>query len=338
MGSCLSVRAARSAVLAMVVAAPSVARAEPADPAAEALFQQARAQMAAGQYPEACPKLEESQRLAPAPGTAFNLADCWEHIGRLASAWSLFRDVAAEAKLAQQAARASLARRRADELEPRLPRLIIHVEGVAPGLEVRRDGALVGPAQWDVAVPVDPGAHTVAASAPAHRSWRATTNVAPEAKFTTVVVPALEAPVVDRPAPHAPPGPPAPPAIENHLAPPPPAPPSSSWRAAALVSGAGGVALLLASGVTITVARSMYDGAAPCSGSVCFTTGAVSQRERARSLGNVATGLAIAGGAATAAGVVLWLGAPRAGGAPPEPRPSLTVGVLPAGIVLRRTW
>jgi hypothetical protein len=50
-------------------------------------------------------------------------------------------------------------------LERRLPRLTITVTAdaqAASGLEVRRDGMLVGPAQWGQAIPVDPGSHTVA--------------------------------------------------------------------------------------------------------------------------------------------------------------------------------
>ena len=86
--------------------------------AAEALFQQGRALMAGGAFFEACAKLEESLRLGPGLGTTFNLADCYTHIGRPASAWSLFRDVEAQAKLGGQTARMLVARKRADERPP----------------------------------------------------------------------------------------------------------------------------------------------------------------------------------------------------------------------------
>ena len=33
-------------------------------------------------------RFEESLRVDSAPGTKFNLADCYEHLGKLASAWS----------------------------------------------------------------------------------------------------------------------------------------------------------------------------------------------------------------------------------------------------------
>src|ERR1700759_2729062 len=69
------------------------------DPAtARALFADARKLMAAKHYDQARPKLEESQRLDSGIGTMYNLADCWEHIGRTASAWAMFLDTAAAAR------------------------------------------------------------------------------------------------------------------------------------------------------------------------------------------------------------------------------------------------
>ena len=65
--------------------------------AARALFSEGRKLSAAGKYSEACPKFEESLRLDRGIGTKFNLADCWAHSNRTASAWGLFLDVAAEA-------------------------------------------------------------------------------------------------------------------------------------------------------------------------------------------------------------------------------------------------
>src|SRR4051794_26464548 len=68
--------------------------------AAEGLFNDAKKLVADGKFADACPKFEESQRLDPAPGTQFNLAECYEHIGRTASAWALFLGVAQLAKSA----------------------------------------------------------------------------------------------------------------------------------------------------------------------------------------------------------------------------------------------
>src|SRR5215471_10148564 len=54
--------------------------------AAESLFTDARRLMQAGDYEHACPKLEASRRLEPALGTTLNLADCYDKLGRTASA------------------------------------------------------------------------------------------------------------------------------------------------------------------------------------------------------------------------------------------------------------
>ena len=54
--------------------------------AAQALFEQARDLMKQDKAAEACPKLEESQRLDPGVGTQFNLAECYVKMHRTASA------------------------------------------------------------------------------------------------------------------------------------------------------------------------------------------------------------------------------------------------------------
>src|SRR5258706_7527469 len=96
------------------------------DPAAaQALFDQAKQLVAAQRYSEACPKLEESQRLDPGMGTLFHLADCDEHIGKTATAWAAFLDVAGQARSAGQQPRERIARERAAALEPTLARLPI---------------------------------------------------------------------------------------------------------------------------------------------------------------------------------------------------------------------
>jgi hypothetical protein len=328
---------AAGVTLALALVAPG-ARAEPADPvAAQALFDQGRAQMARGEYAEACPKLEESQRLSPAAGTAFNLAECWTHTGRLASAWSLFRDVEAEAQLAQQPARALVARRHADALAARLPHMLIRVQRPPDEIEVRRDGILVGRAQWDTEVPVDIGPHAVTAAAPGRKPWRGAVSVEAEAQTVTVLVPELEPEASMPAAPSAPPLPLPPPPRTSEVAPA-PAPPPASPRTAAVVVGAGGLALLAASGVTIAVAVSSYNSAGPCTGTVCFTDAAVRQRDHARTLGDVASGLAIAGGVALAGGIVLWLATGHGGAAGAERRTAFGIGFAPAGLTLRAAW
>lgn len=138
-------------------ATPRVARAQnPA--AAEALFDQARAAMAAGSYDIACARFRDSDKLDPAIGTRFNLADCEEKRGKVATAWSLFRRVLAE--LAEDDDRRPIAERRVKALEPRMPYLTLkRTPETPPGARVRIDGAELGEGSLDVPLPMDPGAH-----------------------------------------------------------------------------------------------------------------------------------------------------------------------------------
>ena len=141
-------------------AAPTEAhRASPADvAAAQALFEQGRSLMARERPQDACPKFEESQRLDPALGTEFNLANCYEKIGKLASAYALYTEVAATARATGQQQREEVARQRAEAVKPKLTKLVIVAPpGSAGQLRVERDGREIGEAQWGFPVPVDPG-------------------------------------------------------------------------------------------------------------------------------------------------------------------------------------
>src|SRR5258708_23407364 len=82
---------AGAAVLALSLWQPRVADAQESSAAAETLFNDARAAMAKKQLDVACEKFRESDRLDPAVGTHFNLANCEEQRGHLASAWGLYR-------------------------------------------------------------------------------------------------------------------------------------------------------------------------------------------------------------------------------------------------------
>lgn len=146
----------------------SRAQGAPDKAAAESLFEQARGLLREGRTGEACPKLEESQRLDPGVGTLLHLGECYERLGRTASAWATFREAAALAQTSRQPDREKLARQRAAALEVRLVWLRVEVppEARVPGLEVRQDGRVLPPERWGVEVPVDPGRHEVVASAP----------------------------------------------------------------------------------------------------------------------------------------------------------------------------
>ena len=135
---------------------------------AQGLYDSAAELIRAGRFAEACPKLEESERLDPAMGTRFFLATCYESTGRPTKAWSLFLELASAAKADGNALREATARQRAASLEARLPRVIVSVADAnagLPGLTVLRDDTRLGPVTWGSPIPVDLGAHTVRATA-----------------------------------------------------------------------------------------------------------------------------------------------------------------------------
>jgi hypothetical protein len=211
----------RTALLALtlsLLAAAHPAQAQStSEKAAQKAFEEALKLLDKGKVAEACPKLEESQRLDPAMGTQFRLAECWEKLGRTASAWTLFRQVVSEAQAAGRNDRASVSSVRATALEPRLTRILILVAPSArvPGLIVRRDGAVVEEALWGHGVAVDPGEHVISASASGKKGWE--TQQQALSGLVEVTVPTLApVPIVDvfeetsKPSIEKPVGPPAP--------------------------------------------------------------------------------------------------------------------------------
>jgi len=178
----------------LLAATPAAAADSAADKAsAEALFDAALQLMKQGNYAEACPKLENSQRIDPGVGTLLYLAECYERVGRTASAWATFREAASQAEASGQAKRAKAARERIAKLEPDLSYLTIEVaEGTRTllGLHIRRDGAELGTGIIGAAVPVDPGPVKVEVSAPEHESFTVTVRIQPRAR-QTVLIPTL---------------------------------------------------------------------------------------------------------------------------------------------------
>ncbi|WP_437954562.1 hypothetical protein WME76_23595 [Sorangium sp. So ce119] len=312
-----------STLAALTALAPAARAAEPTREeraAAVALFDEGRALMAAGKYAEACPKFAESHGIDPGIGTLFNLSDCHERIGRTATAWIGFRDVAAASLSAGQMERERVARARAAALEPRLSRLQIVVppESAVAGLELTRDGVPVGRALWGTAVPLDPGEHRVAAAAPGHSPWE-TTIAVEKPGVVSVTVPAL----ARAPASSAAPGTDvAPKAI---AAPPPadppkadaPSPQGGSIRKPIGIVGVGLGVVGLGVGTALGfMAKSTFDKATEgghCNeAGECVDQTGLDLRDDAVMKGNIGTAAFIAGAVLAAGGAILWITAPSA--------------------------
>lgn len=150
--------------------------------AAQALYDDAVAAMDAKDYPQACMKLEEAVRLVPEGiGAKLTLAECYEAMNKLASAWSQYAIAKSMAERAGQTQRAARAEAKAIALAGQLAKLTIDVPAsvrAIPNLTITRRGVPVGEAQWGAAVPVDVGGHEIVVTAPGYKKWTRQVTVA----------------------------------------------------------------------------------------------------------------------------------------------------------------
>lgn len=306
-------------------ALPAAANPSAADKAAaEALFQEAQSLMAAGNVSAACGKFESSYSLDPGLGAKLYLADCYDRSGKSASAWALFKEAQAIAQTTGQADREKSATERAADLEQRLSRLELRVptEGLPPNVELTLNGSPIPSASLGSALPVDPGTQTIVARAAGYKPRTVSVDVPIGPVTKSVDVPALER-EPKRPAP----------AAATTTAVPPPVEGSSGnvQRVLGYTTGALGLVSLGASGFFAYRASSLdNDSRANCltnDPNACTPAGA-SQRDDARTNGNLATGTFIAGAVLTGAGLVLVLTAPSRDD---KPRVGLRTSFTPGG-------
>ena len=206
--------------LAAVVAPPPTPSRAVHDPAAaEALFRAGRDLLQESRLEEAYAKFEESYRLDPTAGALLNQGECREREGKMASAWALYQQAATLADVQGKPDTLEVASLRQRVLEPDLSYLTFHVAKAVPGLEVKRDSVLVGAAQFDLSLPVDPGRHIIVAQAPGYESIQYAVIIHEKRDRQVVNIPALKerpisqvASVAPQPRPMAPA--PSPPTIE----------------------------------------------------------------------------------------------------------------------------
>lgn len=180
----------------VLVAAPGPAEAQVSSEkaAAEALFDQGVELLKAGDYGRACEKLESSQRIDPGIGTLLYLGDCYERLGRTASAWATFREAASKAEAAGESERARVGGKRADALELRLSRVTIRMapeNKEIPELVVLESGREMNRALWGTAVPVDPGELKVVVQAPGYESFQAMITIKEATSDNSLDIPPL---------------------------------------------------------------------------------------------------------------------------------------------------
>lgn len=287
------------------------------DATARALFEQALAEMDAKQYETACPKLKQASELVPEGiGGHDALAQCYEGLDKLASAWAEYNIVVSLSAKVGQADRAKEAIEKAAALKPRLATLTLQVpsevRGIA-GLTIKRDGTLLDPGQYDTPVPVDAGSHEIAITAPgrAPSSKRLDIPADGDKVVWEVNAPAL-LPVSSETSAPAP--------WQRYLG-------LSAMGVGAVGVGVGAVLGGLAIGKKN---ESLSQGHCDAQ-SLCDDIG-FDLRTQARSLGTGSTVALVAGGVLLGGGLVLFFTAPTKAPAVAQ------LGLSPGGVVVRGAW
>ena len=305
---------------------PGVAHAQSDSAAvAEALFQQARDLYKQEHYTDACPKFAESQRLDPKLGTLLNLAVCNQKLGKVATAWAEYTSAAVIAHRDGQKEREDFAREQIAVLEAKLPRVILQVNAPEPRLTITWDEQSMASAVLGTPLPVDPGKHRIAASAPGKKPWSQEIKVPAEKGEVLVAIPALEAAELVIPPPTPPPAPALtttpPPAPPLPVAPPPA--PAGNEAMIAVYTGFGigglGVVVGTVTGIlTLSKASSIRSGCTlgmPPTGCPTNDAGSISATGTLANASNVSFALGAAGLAVGVVGLILRpRDAPRATG------------------------
>ena len=295
-------------VLVLAAAPAAAADPTPEDRAiARTLFDDGRNLAKAGRWREACAKLEASQKAAPGIGTLFNLADCYEHLGKTASAWSAFLAVADESKRAAQPDRETIARDRANALAAKLSKMRIDAKAAPPtGLELRLDGKPLDLAVIGAELPVDPGDHKLTVSAPG----KATKEVAVKIEVTGSIL-LVDLPVLD--AGTGPPPPPPPPPGDDTG--PPPQHDERTWQKPAAYVAGGLTIVALGVGTFFGLrASSQWSDAKSTCPDACDDASYASWQD-SRSSAKIGTIGFISAGVLAAAAVVLFVTAPKSSSA-----------------------
>jgi hypothetical protein len=288
---------------------------------AEVLFDDGRRLVAAGRYAEACVKFADSERLDHGVGTLLNLADCYEHAGQLASAWTQFRAAAAAAAEAGQPDREAIARDRMLALNAIVQRLALRVaptDAALPDFELRRDDIKIDPPLWGVPVPIDAGRHRIEARASNRKTWAVVVNVPNKrGALVTAAIPVLEEATVALPKSSGPFGPDSTTTGQGGG--------GTDGRKVVAVGLFGGAAVSAVVGTIFGARAIALNGSSMdhCLGDRCDATG-VATRNDARTSGDISSAAFVGAVGLAAVGGAVLLFAPRRDGAA-----SASIGVAP---------
>lgn len=158
---------------------------------AEKLFQSAAKKFDSGDHDGACADFGESLKLGPKLGTLLNLALCHETVGKLVTAWEEFGHAAAWAAQNNQRDRLEFATQHIRALEPRLPRVVLHLPLDRGVTALDLDGEPLPETRWYLPLFLDPGEHNLAVTAPGKQRLRVAFRVVLSPSDQFVEVPSL---------------------------------------------------------------------------------------------------------------------------------------------------
>lgn len=282
-------RLASGLLVVALVAAPRLAWAD--DHAiAEALFQAGKSLMNDGKIDEACPKLQESQRIEPGGGTLLLLGMCHQQQGKLAAAVAELRSAQSMARRDRRLDREKLATKHLAELEGRVSTVLVRTANRDATVKV--DGTLVSAEAASVPLPIDPGTHTIEVSGKGKKTRAVKLTVGAVAENRTIDVPALEdEPVAKETTKETP-------KAERANSEPPAGDPGATQRVIGWsVVGVGAVAVGIGAVFGIKAIGDNADAKDACDPSRCTSAEGLAKNDDARAsatLANVVVGLGLA--------------------------------------------
>ncbi|HEX7841359.1 MAG TPA: hypothetical protein VF469_27965 [Kofleriaceae bacterium] len=302
-------------IAAMVITMARSSYAQPGDTGATAdqLLGEGRDLAKADRRAEACPRLEASLRDDPSLGARLDLAMCYQHVGKHARAWKLYRESVDLASAAGDVERRDYAQTSAAALEPHLARLTIVVPANLPaGFVVRWDGSPIAPGALGVSLYADAGRHELIASAPGFKRFKRIVTLV-QGKPKKLAIQELAVALVPGDEVALPPTEGAAPGLV--IAPPTEPVTSSSWirshldielGTAGLATAGSGLVFLAKARASFQDAKELCGASLRCNNNVDYDKGKQLIRD-ARSNATISAVLFAAGGAATAVGAIVFL-------------------------------
>lgn len=275
---------------------------------ADALFEDGRRYLAAREHALACTAFEQSHEADPAIGTQLNIALCYEDWGKLAAAYRAYLEAERLAN-EKQDQRAAGARKKVDELAPKVPHLQIDLPPDAdPGAVFLFDGKQISRKELADDLLVDPGPHEIEARVAGQPPRRTSVELAiGERKRLTIDVPKPQLKVIVTTAPRN----------------------KRRFYGGIGLAGGGTLTLGIASFVALVARQDYADAVANCPNLMCESREDYDATQSARSRATAMTFVGLAGAAMVGAGVYLIV---TSRGARREQRVELVPTVSPDGV------